>query len=150
MVFGLGVLATAQHRLDIENSSNISEYVQAWTQATLDEVIGWLQTGSGVNARDEDGWTPLMWAAWRNKNPAVIEALINAGAEVNARTENASTALMRAARRSKNPAVSQALLNAGADATLRGTDGKKAIDYAKENDALNGTDSYWQLHDASF
>ena len=28
--------------------------------------------------------------------------------------------------------------------------GKKAIDYAEENDKLKGTKAYWKLHDQSF
>ena len=37
--------------------------------------------GADVNARDEDGWTPLHEAAEWNANPDVITALIKAGAD---------------------------------------------------------------------
>jgi predicted Zn-dependent protease len=52
-------LSVAQHRLDIENSSN-GEYDQAWQEATLDEVKAWTQTGSSVNAQNGEGRTPFM------------------------------------------------------------------------------------------
>ena len=40
----------------------------------------------GRPARDEDNQTPLHWAAWKNKNLAVIAALLEAGADPAART----------------------------------------------------------------
>ena len=55
--------------------------------ATLEQVTACLEAGEDVNARDEDGFTPLHSAAWLNENPAMIEALLAAGADVNARGE---------------------------------------------------------------
>lgn len=149
MVFNLTGFAATQHRLNIENSLNTDEYYQAWQQATLDEVKEWIQTGSGVNARDEEGSTPLMIAASNTDNPEVINVLINAGAEVNARTEIGVTPLIGAAALNNNPEVIKVLLASGADATLN-TGGIKAIDFAKKNEALKDTDAYWQLNEASF
>ena len=44
-------------------------------------IKGLLTKGADVNAREEDGRTPLHWAAWTNQNPEVIEVLLNAGAD---------------------------------------------------------------------
>jgi ankyrin repeat protein len=41
--------------------------------------------GADLNARDEDGQTPLHFAARDSENSAVIEALIAAGADIKAR-----------------------------------------------------------------
>ena len=41
------------------------------------------------------------------------------------------------------------LLNAGADAKAKDKDGKTAFDYAKDNDALKGTDALKKLEEAS-
>ena len=49
-----------------------------------------------------------------------------------------------------NPEICSILIEAGADVNAKDNYGKKAIDYAKENDALKDTDAYWKLHDASF
>ena len=38
-------------------------------------------------ARDEDGWTPLHWAARYTNTPAVITALLGAGADPTARNK---------------------------------------------------------------
>ncbi len=57
---------------------------------------------------------------------------------------------MHAGRWNWTPEVLQALLDASADATALDGDGRRAIDYARENEYLRGTDAYWQLNDASF
>ena len=67
-----------------------------------------------MNARDKDGWTPLMAAADYNPNPEVITMLVKAGADVNAQTRDGYTALMYAAGQ-RNPEVITMLLEAGAD-----------------------------------
>ena len=48
--------------------------------ATLERVTECLRTGADPKARDQRGNTPLHWAAWANKNPAVAAALLKAGA----------------------------------------------------------------------
>ena len=45
-----------------------------------------------VDARDEDGWTPLHWAAFFNSNPQVVLVLLDLGADPKARTSGGDTA----------------------------------------------------------
>jgi ankyrin repeat protein len=113
-------------------------------------VFMFTQAGADVNARDQYGRTALMFAAANHSYPESITALTQAGADVNSRTEGGLTPLMFAANSNPNPEVIVTLLKAGADATLPNSEGKKALDYAKENSALKGTDAYWQLNDASY
>ena len=56
-----------------------------------------LHAGSDVHAQRTDGWTALMYAAWRNKLD-VVTALLEAGSNVHAQTTGGMTALMFAAR----------------------------------------------------
>jgi len=72
-----------------------------------------------VEAPSWDDGAVLMWAAFCNENPEVIEVLLDAGAEVNARSNRGYTALMCAAWRNKNPEVFRVLLEAGADVNAR-------------------------------
>ena len=72
-----------------------------------------------VNARDEDGRTPLHWAAAHSTTPAVVKALLDAGAELSARDKDRATPLDLAARYSRTPAVVKTLLNAGAELNAR-------------------------------
>ena len=50
-----------------------------------------LDAGAGVNARVEDGYTPLHQAATRNENPEDIIVLIDAGADGTAVNDNGET-----------------------------------------------------------
>ena len=87
--------------------------------ATSAIVRACLAAGTDVAARDDDGITPLHWAAWSSKEAAVIEVLLAAGADVEARNNNDYTPLHNAARNNEALAVIQALLAAGADVEAR-------------------------------
>ncbi len=76
-----------------------------------------------VNAKDKDGWTPLMHATfpyddakgtYRGIDAAKVKALIAAGADVNARSNSGTTALANAAMCGDEDSV-VALIAAGAD-----------------------------------
>ena len=118
--------------------------------ATPEEIREAINSGADVNARDEDGWTALMYAAYSNGNPDVINVLLDAGADIKARDDIGMTPLVYAARSNKNPDVIKVLLEAGADGKTRNDSGETAFDLAEENEHLKGTDAYWQLNDARF
>ena len=116
------------------------------------EVKGALAAGADVEARNEDGLTPLHTAA-RNSNPAVIEALLEAGADTGARERKAPhrMPLHIAAGFNDNPAVIEALIEADADVGAHDEFGMTPFDYAKRNnEALKGTDAYWLLNEGRF
>ena len=85
---------------------------------TPEGVQAALDAGADLEARDEDGRTPLMFAAGSN-SPEVVQTLLDAGADLEARTESGQTPLMGAAWNNENPGVVQVLLDAGADPTTR-------------------------------
>ena len=119
-----------------------------WSTATEAEVQAVLDGGANVMERDENGSTPLHWAA-SGSTPANIQALLDAGADVMARNEYGSTPLHSAAS-GLNPANIQALLDAGADAKTKNKNGKTPWDLAQENEELKGTKGYWALNDAQY
>ena len=55
-----------------------------------------IAAGADINARDNDGNTPLIVSAWRN---TYLRYLIRAGADVNAQNNKGRTALLEAANR---------------------------------------------------
>ena len=75
--------------------------------ATAEATAACLEAGADVNARDENGMTPLLFATWgpggrtpgapASENPGVVRVLLEAGADVNARDNGGSTALINAA-----------------------------------------------------
>ena len=77
--------------------------------------------GIDVNARDSNGWTPLMEALHRN-NVETARVFIEAGADVNVKNSHGRTPLMWAASLEK-PEALHVLIKAGADVNAKDTDG---------------------------
>ena len=88
------------------------------------------------NVRDPGQTSPLHLAALRNRNPAMVEALVALGADMELRGRGGLTALHMAAR--SNPSAFMALLALGADDTAVDDEGLTPWDYAKGNKALHG------------
>jgi ankyrin repeat protein len=88
-----------------------------------------LDARADVNARDENGATPLI-SAWTYGEDAA-PVLIARGADVNVQdNRHGDTALMVC----RNPNVTRMLLEAGADPYARNSDNKTALDLARMRD----------------
>lgn len=71
-----------------------------------------VDVGADVNAKDNDGWTPLLWASWSGL-PQVAEELVAKGADLSVLDAKGNSALGLAAQRG-NVAVVKMLLAKGA------------------------------------
>lgn len=107
-----------------------------------------IDAGSDVNAADKNGNTALFFAAVKG-NLTVMKHLLSKNPDLNVRNKDSMTALMTAARHAKNPNIVTALVLAGADADIKTKDGKKALDFARENPALKDREAFWKLNDAT-
>lgn len=86
------------------------------------EIIRKLRrSGAGLDARNSNGDTPLMLAAWK-RQPRAVEALLGLGADPNLVNRQNNTALNMAAGKGDIASVT-ALLKAGADPEHRGYEG---------------------------
>ncbi len=74
-----------------------------------------IKNGIDVNAADENGIIPLMYAAMHNQNPEALRILIAAGADVNATTNDGMTPLIFAVGGNPNPDVLRVLIENGAN-----------------------------------
>ena len=83
-----------------------------------------------LDARNEDGRTPLHMAAAKGHSEA-IAALIDAGADPDARNEDGRTPLHMAAEKGHSEAIA-ALIDAGADPDARNEDGRTPLYMAAE------------------
>ncbi|TVR04962.1 MAG: ankyrin repeat domain-containing protein [Spirochaetaceae bacterium] len=92
----------------------------AWIHEQYDMVAAALR-------RDAFGWTPLMVAAAGNRDPRVIDALLERGERIDARSLDHWSALMFAAAFNPEPAVARALIAAGADPNERTRDAWSAL-----------------------
>jgi hypothetical protein len=84
-----------------------------------------------INARDEDGWTPLLWASeGRNsKDGSVVRLLLEHGADINALSQIGWTPLHWASHCGA-PEVVRLLLEHGADVEAKNDDGRTALQVA--------------------
>jgi murein DD-endopeptidase MepM/ murein hydrolase activator NlpD len=114
--------------------TNLFNLVKTNDVAAVQEAIG---AGANVNAQDEYGQTPLMYAASSSTNPDILDALVKAGADINAQTTSGWTALMYAARDSKSLDMLIWLMNAAADPSLKNGEGQSAADLARSNPKMS-------------
>ena len=105
-----------------------SDLLEAILAGSLDEIKRIVSDGVDLNARADDGFTPLMLAATRG-DPSVTEFLIGKGADVNARNKIGQTPLMIAAQGGFKD-VAQQLIAAGADVRTRDNEGRNAVVWA--------------------
>ena len=98
-----------------------------------------------MEARDDNGNTPLKLAVMYNRNSVVVTAaLLEAGADIEAPTETEWVPLHFAAY-AGNPAVITELLDAGADTTKQSDFGETVWSLAQDNPELVGTAVYKRL-----
>jgi len=126
-----------------------SHFVELCGSASSGEVIKAINAGANVNAENRYRITPIFWAAWLNSDAGVITALLQSGANPNITVGGGITPLIIAAGDNKNPDVIIALLNGGADPKMQDGFGKKALDYAEENNSIRRTKAYTMLREAS-
>ena len=94
-----------------------------------------LERGADVNAKDNDGWTPLQHAAKRG-NVEIIKLLLEKGADVNAKSNDGVTALMSAAKRGYMEII-KLLLEKGADVNANFKGNGTALSLAAEAGQTN-------------
>lgn len=108
--------------------------------AAAGQNIPWLikpliDRGAEVNARNDRGETPLMFATGATDSvdkPQIAQALIDNGADVNIADREGNTALMFAAQERLASSI-RTLLQAHAQSATRNKKGQTALDIAKKN-----------------
>lgn len=109
-----------------------------------------LDRSADIEARDQDGKTPLHYAAAISKTPKSTALLLDRGANIGARDKSEWTPLHHAADQGKAPAVMELLLDRGADGAARDDKGRTPFDRVEGNNFLKGSDIYWLLNEAQY
>ena len=142
------VLLNAGADVNAEDYRGVTALMWAASGGHAEAIKLLLNAGADVNAKNNIfGVTALMMAAGGG-HAEVIKLLLNAGADVNAKSNEGYTALMAAAQEGHAEAI-QLLLDAGADVNIRDYYGKRAVDYARRNSELKGTDALRLLEQLS-
>jgi len=108
-----------------ETKLELFEAVMTGTLATVKSLV---REGANVNALEQDGFTPLMFAI-ANGNRAITSYLLENGADVNLRNSIGQTALMLASLGGHKTIVEE-LLRAGADARAVDKENRNAMAWA--------------------
>jgi ankyrin repeat protein/WD40 repeat protein len=103
-----------------------SDLLIAAYEGDVEKVRSLLDKGANVNARREDGDTPLMLAALSGGKLEIVNLLLTKGADVNAKNKENDTALIYAASNRKAD-ILQLLLDKSADINHQNDNGYSAL-----------------------
>ena len=104
-----------------------------------------LEKGMKPNAKNKNGYTPLMAAAAREGSPKICKLLIAVGAEVDAVDTRGRTALVYAANGYGEGETLKTLLDAGADPNRKDNKGRVALDRCKESNNSFGAEKRGEI-----
>jgi len=132
--------------INLGNYEGVTPLMKAAAYNDLAAVNLLIRAKADVKATNR-GSTAMHFAVeWNPECLEIVKALLAAGADVN--DENGgSSILLLAAKWAPNPEVINVLLLAGADPNFN-VDGLTALDLAKDNPALSGTDALDELQKA--
>ena len=128
------LLKAAQDTQEIINKKiKTQEFITEISKSypNLDKIRSCISAGVDVNAKDNDGWTALIYAACYG-HTEIAKLLIADGADINARDNYGCTALIYAAINGYTE-IARLLLSAGADVNIKDNDGNTALMKAKYN-----------------
>ncbi len=97
---------------DAKDLSGRTKLMLASKKGNLELAENLIYSKADVNAQDNDGWTPLMFAARFSASPKMIKLLIKNGADIKQKNNYGVTSLRLAAGFSDSPAIVAELLNA--------------------------------------
>ncbi len=92
-----------------------------------------IDNGADVNAKFDNGYTPLLLAIKKKNKLKMIRMLLNKGADIDARTDQGYTALMLASMYRKNLKVLEFFLKREVDLLAKNNAGLTALELAAGN-----------------
>jgi uncharacterized protein len=118
LLFALALLAPAAAQVN---------FLALCKTGTAEQVSRALAAGANPSTVDQNGLSPLMYAAALNRDGGVVAALLKAGADARAQDRLGDTALMWAAAGNANPEIVAILVKAGSPIGARGDNGATAL-----------------------
>jgi ankyrin repeat protein len=118
----------------LQASAQADDLIKAAENGDLPHLEELLAKGVNVDARNSNGWTPLIIASEMG-HIDVVQALLAKGSDINAKDNDGWTPLMRASQFG-NLGVVRALLSKGADVNAKNYSGGVALIIASQNGHL--------------
>ncbi len=115
---------------------------------SITQLLSLSSVKSTVNAVDEHGFTPLMYASIIG-DVSIVKILVENGADVNAQNQSGATALMLAAKYN-HIKLCKVLVKSGADAKLKTTNKQTAFTIAAQYGNYDLAEYLSQVTDRSF
>ena len=125
--FALGALAVCAVYADINK-----DLLDSAENGDANKVKSLIKQGANVNAKNDGGWTALMWAS--DKGHFEIVKYLVKGADINAKQNNGFTALMLASQ-SGHFEIVKFLVENGANVNARNEVGRTAL-YLAQTDKI--------------
>ena len=104
------------------NDIKIEDFYQSIIESDYEKLYQLIEKGGNVNLKDENEWTPLMFAT-KNNDAQAVEILLMNGADIDALNERKQTALMIAAYYNAGAAGNELVMH-GANMAQRDKYGK--------------------------
>ena len=116
------------------------DFLKLCKSGNVGKVEEAIKDGANVNAKDNDGNTALMWAAY-NGHTERVKLLIEHGANINAKDNDGETALMQAAFYGYIEIV-KLLLEYGASVNDKDNEGWTALEWTRNTQIADLLRSY--------
>jgi ankyrin repeat protein len=110
----------------------IEELNKSWDDVDITKVQDLIKRGADVNAKRNDGGTPLHWASFWNEIETA-KFLLYRGANVNAKDKDRWTPLHWASRDNRIE-IAKLLLERGADVDAKDVSGRTPLDFAHSDE----------------
>lgn len=127
-----GADVNAQTIIGLKHHTPLMSAIAFYFDVDADIIKLLIDFGANVNARNEYGSTPLIFAAVQ-RNIEAIKILVKLGADIDAKNDNGNTPLICATITNAPSEVIKTLIELGADVTVKNNEGKTAFDYTKDS-----------------
>ena len=106
---------------------NNKDFFRALVYDSAPRIQEYLQAGANINAKNENGQTPLQIALMYNKDPRVSDLLIHQGADTTSKDAEGANILIAVAGRVDSSLKVRALLDTGIDPNEKDINGRTAL-----------------------